>query len=450
MSKLPRREFLKKTAASVAGASAFAQLGEPGAKQPQTAARAIPPHTPMLIPGVHAYAEESLEAGETIHFRASSTVPYDLSVVRLGADVDDFSSDEVVHTFPRSEPRQQAIHPGSYIHVDKGLPPGKSLSALTLECWVRPWSWESDQALITTFDPQGDCGFALYLMTGGRVKFYLGDGGRLQENWQRAYERNEIRRWRHLVLTWENDTARFYANGKFQESWKNPGPLRPGRAPLRLGAAGNGGLASDFLDGDLAMPAIYERALTAEEVKQRFTAEALRPPKQEGLIACWPFAEESGDRVEDLSGNEHHGRIINRATWMIGGPSFEADSVSRFGQYDPTEDSKRSHSLRFASDDLYDCRWETTHENAIPKKARSGLYVGRFEFNSDGEQRKYHVTFIVRKAGGRAKAPILMLCSTNTWRAYSATPFAANASDRQLWGTQGLANATAHSPSYSC
>ena len=74
----------------------------------------------MLIPGVHAYAEESVEAGETIHFRASSTVPYDLSVVRLGLDVDDFSSDEVVHSFPRLEPKQQAIHPGSYIHVEKG------------------------------------------------------------------------------------------------------------------------------------------------------------------------------------------------------------------------------------------------------------------------------------------------------------------------------------------
>ena len=151
---------------------------------------------------------------------------------------------------------------------------------------------------------------------------------------------------------------------------------------MRLGAAGNGGLASDFLDGDLAMPAIYERALTAEEVKERFAADALVPPKREGLVACWPLAEESGDRVEDLSGNEHHGRIINRATWMIGGPSFDAGSVSRFGDYDPARDLKRGHGLRFASDDLYDCRWETTHEYGIPENAKSGLYVGRFQFET--------------------------------------------------------------------
>lgn len=450
MSKLPRREFLKKTAASVAGASAFAQLGAAGAEQPADSAQAIPPHTPMLIPGVHAYAEESVLAGETIHFRAISTVPCDLSVVRLGLGVDDFSSDEVVHSFPRLEPKQQAIHPGSYIHVEKGLPPEKPLSALTLECWVRPWSWEVDQALITAFDPQRDCGFALYLMKGGWVKFYLGDGARFTGNWQRAYKRNEIRRWQHLVLTWEHDTARFYGNGKFQASWKIAGPLRAGRTPLRLGAAGNGGLASDFLDGDLAMPAIYERALTAEEVKKRFAADALLPPKREGLVACWPLAEESGDRVEDLSGNEHHGQIINRATWMIGGPSFDADSVSRFGDYDPARDPKRGHGLRFASDDLYDCRWETTHEYGIPENAKSGLYVGRFQFDLDGERRKYHVTFIVRKARNSRKAPILMLCSTNTWRAYSATPFAKNVPDNQFWYTQGLANATGHAPSYSC
>jgi len=404
----------------------------------------------MLVPGVHSYAEESLDAGETIHFRTSSTVPHDLSVVRLGQDVDDFSSDEILHAFPRSEPNQQAIHPGSYIHAAKELAREEPLSALTLECWVRPWSWESDQALITTFDPQGGCGFALYLTEGGWVKFYLGDGGAFGGNWIHAYKRNEVRRWQHLVLTWEADTARLYANGKFTGSWKVPGPLRPGRTPLRLGASGSGGLATDFLDGDLAMPAIYERALTADEVKQRYAAQALDPPNQKDLIACWPLAEEFGDRVEDLSGNQHHGRIINRATWMIGGPSFDAESVSRFGHYDPAQDPKRGHGLRLASDDLYDCRWRTTHEYAIPQNAKSGLYVGRFEFGLDGEQRKYHVTFIVRKARARPKEPILMLCSTNTWRAYSATPFAANVPDRQLWDTQGLENATEHTPSYSC
>ena len=48
---------------------------------------AIPPHRRIELRGLHAYAEKSIAAGETIHFRTSSTVPCQLSVVRLAGDI---------------------------------------------------------------------------------------------------------------------------------------------------------------------------------------------------------------------------------------------------------------------------------------------------------------------------------------------------------------------------
>ena len=135
---------------------------------------------------------------------------------------------------------------------------------------------------------------------------------------------------------------------------------------------------------------------------------------------------------------------------MIGGPSFDSGAIPRYGDYDPSTDVSRGHAIRFASDDLYDCRWEVTHRYQLQKETPSGIYVGRFRFKIDGKPLKYHVTFIVRKAPDRPKAPILVLCSTNTWLAYSATPFAANAPDRQLWSTTGLPNVVPEAPSYSC
>ena len=352
MADIPRRDFLRKTAAGVAGASTLSAWDPAHAAPAGKARAAIPPHTAMPIPGLHSYAEESVAAGETIHFRTSSTVPYELSIARLGPEIDNPASDETLHTFPEAAPRQQPIHPGSYIHVENGLDPNMEFSGLTIECWVRPWSWERDRALITTFDPRGDCGFALYLARGGWVKFYLGGGGPFEDRWRTAYKRHEVRRWHHLVLTWEDDRAALYGDGKFQGSWDAPGPVRPGRTPLRLAAAGDAGKAADFFDGDLAAPAIYNRALSAREIQSRRQARGLEPPPPDGLLAYWPLDEESGDQAADSGDGQHHGRIINRAAWMIGGPSFDAASVARWDDYDPTKRNRFKPIEGYTDDDL--------------------------------------------------------------------------------------------------
>ena len=363
--------------------------------------------------------------------------------------MDDFGTDEVLHSFGRSEPGLQPVHPGSYIHIEKGLDPDQVFGQLTLECWVRPWSWETDQGLITSFDSEANRGFALLVSQGGRVKFHLGDGGVAKATPRYQHKRLEIREWHHVALVWDGAKAAVYINGKFHGSWRQEGTIPAAAAPFRLGAGGVVA-AESFLDGDLAMPAIYNRALSADEVRQRFKARGLQLPKSDGLIACWSFDEEHGGRVADASGYGHHGHIINRATWMIGGPSFDGEAVERHRDYDPGADSRRGHAIRFASDDLYDCRWDVTHTFQIPLVARSGVYVGRFRFEQDGEPRTYHVTFIVRRGNGRPKAPILMLCSTNTWEAYNATPFAINRPDRQLWEPYGFPNAVEGAPSYCC
>ena len=449
-----RRDFLKGSAAAVVSASGLGAhhlttATRPGSREPAEAP-SIPPHLPMRIPGVHGYAEKSVAAGDTVHFRVSSTVPYELSVCRLGTQVDDLESDEVLHTFERATPRQQEIHPGSYVHIAKGLKPDQALEAITLECWVFLWRLEAEQGLITTYDPSGDCGFALVVDRRGWLNFYLGDGGRFRSEQLQRGPQLELRRWHHVALTWDGELVTLYLDGKFDGAWAFEGPLKPGRTPLRLAASGREGQTADFLDGELCMPVIYNRSLSAQEVENRFQERGLEQPEPERLIACWPSTEEKGDRLADISGHGHHGRIINEATWMIGGPSFDGRAVPRWGEYDPTTDPTRGHALRFASDDLHDCRWKVTHQYPLPKETPSGIYVGRFRFEIDGKSLKYHVTFIVRKADDRPKAPILVLCSSNSWLAYSATPFAANATDRQLWSTMGLPNLVAEAPSYSC
>ena len=464
MRKRNRREFLKQAGVGVAGMAALdwaalaARAEEThGVRETgtavRTAARGIPPHRPLNVPGVHAYSDQqSVAAGQTVSFLVSSTVPYRFTVCRLGLKVDDPAGDEVLHEFPAAQPTVQSIHPGSYVHVKKRLT--QSVRALTLECWVRPWKINALAGLLTQYDDGKSCGYGLFLNASGGVAFYLGDGKQFRSDWLHSTGDGRLKagRWYHLAATWDGEEKAIWIDGKQAGQWPfrgTKGVVTPGSSPLRLAASGEDGLADHFLDGDLAMPAIYEHAFDSSQIAERFGQQGLALAAGKTVLACWTFAEERGSRVADGSRHNRHGQIIDHATWMIGGPSFQAD-VPRFGNYDPRNDERRGHGLRFASDDLYDCRWTVTHKYRVPAKARSGIYVGRFHFEKDGKPCLQHVTFIVRKPERRKPAPILLLTATNTWRAYSGTQFGlAQSKLKQVWGTGGTTNSLGNPPAFN-
>jgi hypothetical protein len=227
----------------------------------------IPSHRPVWVPGVHAYAEKSLAAGETIHFRVSSTHPYELSIRRLGGRVDDPGSDTTLHTFAPSSATQQPIHPGSYVHVEKGLSTDAPLEALTLACWVRPWRLEGRQGLITQDDGPERCGIALRLGDTGQLEACLGDGGARRDEACLSGPGLEMRVWQHVAATWDGKRLALWVNGRPAGERDLGGTVRAASAPLRLGASGLDGVSVEFLDGDLARPGVYNRALEASELQ---------------------------------------------------------------------------------------------------------------------------------------------------------------------------------------
>jgi N,N-dimethylformamidase len=448
-----RRTFLKKSAALAAASAALTPIatsqadGDSGSKP--VSIRPNPPHESLPLPGLHAYAQKSLAAGEPIEFRVSSTVPYRLDVCRLAGPVDDAQTDVVLKSFEETSPRQQAIHPGSYVHVEKLLPAALGENPFTLECWLRPWAAGRRQGIITQYDEAGG-GMGLFLTPEGGLECRPGildsEGNPLRGI--STGPRLALRHWAHAVASWDGAQLVFYLNGKPQPPQGLAGEPMELDAPLRLGAFGREGVATGFYDGDLAMPVIYSRAISPEEVAARYKERGRRPPEELAEVsACWPLSEEGGERIADRSGQDREGRLINHGTWMIGGPGFRAESISRYGQdYDPAEDSNRTHGLRLASDDLVDCQWQVRHRFPIPADAPSGVYVGRFHYAWDGKPMRYDCTFIVRRPEGRPQAPILMLCSTSTWLAYNCAPFARPRAAGKDWNSPSLPGA----PTYCC
>jgi hypothetical protein len=445
---ITRRRFIQSTGLTVAAATVLKVPGRAPAAGEMTTE--IPPHLALEAPGVHAYPlEHSVPAGGTLELCVSSTVPCRLSICRLGLDVDNPAGDSVLAQFDEASANPQPVHPGSYVHVAKrieGRPPG-----LTLECWARPWDVTKLQGLISQEDKDSSEGLALGIGKDGYVGFYLGDGVSPDEAVVHRTTPGVMKRnqWHHVVATWDGKRKRVFVNAKEVGAWDFAGPLLPGAHALRLGAMSQGGLARHFLDGDLAMPVILGRALGEEEIRERFAQKGMEPARGKDVLACWPLAEEHGDHIADVSGAGREGRIINLATWMIGGPGFQPD-VARFGDYDPKRDATRGHGLRFASDDLDDCRWKVTHRWQVPADARQGLHVARMEFTWEGKPRVYQCTFIVRRAPLRKKAPILLLLASNTWRAYSGTPFALTPEPRHVvWGTGGIEKDPRGLPAYN-
>ena len=412
------------------------------------------PHQSIHLKGLHAYADdESVAAGEVIRFHVSSEVPYRFRVTRLGLEVDDRASDETIHLSEKTfSAKVQPIHPGSYVRVEKNLP-DEDLNALTLECWVRPWKLNSWQGILTQHDYPERCGVGLFINGEGQASFLIGTGEEYDRQAVVNSGKLKVRQWYHLVGTWNGNDAVLWLNGKKAGQWSALAASkarRPGKSPLRIGAYGNNGKTTSFLDGDIAMPAIYSRALSAQEVSEQFNLRGLVEPERRGLIACWPLLEEGGVKVADSTGNGFDGKIVNLGTWMIGGPSFDGTRVSRYADYDPKQDHLRGHGLRLASDDLYDCGWSVTQEYRVPKEAKSGIYAAWFEFELNGKPHRYPVTFIVNKAPRTKKAPLALLCATTTWRAYSGAYFAKNVPrENRFWSTGGQANDPSNPTAYN-
>lgn len=407
----------------------------------------IPAHRAIIVPGLHAYADRlSVEAGGEIAFHVSSTVPYDFSLRQLGPDVDSDEQDIVLHSTRGQPPVIQPIHPGSYIEIDRALP-RDPLDALTVECWIKPWDFGDRQTVISQSDMPLDPGFALQIDEAGRPLLTCGDhtvhGPVLAS-----------RRWSHIAATFLRGRLALFVDGSEVAGGAGPAQLIPALAPMRIGAIGRQGRADEFLDGDIAMPAIHRGCLPVEVIRSRMLDGAQCPPPAESLLACWPLAEQHGDMVADIGPHERTGRLVNHGTWMVPGPLFDADGVPRFSArpaYDPAKDATRGHALRLASDDLVDCRWKAIHCVTIPRHARPGIYVGRFDAVIDGKPIDYEVSFVVKRAAGAAPSPLLVLCATNTWLAYRASPFARNDAGALEWPRQGKGLPSAHplAPDYN-
>ncbi|MBH1964103.1 MAG: LamG domain-containing protein [Comamonadaceae bacterium] len=417
----------------------------------------IAPHRAVELPGLHAYADQiSVEAGQEISLHVSSDRPYSVSLCRLGPDLDSPAKDEVLEQRLALEPRLQPIHPGSYVHIAKGLPPGP-VTQLTFESWIKVWSFSDWQCVFSQMEQHMDAsGVGLFVSPEGHLTFGCGVGLELEAAVFPARLRSpdpiHLKAWMHVAVLIGHERAEMWLDGVCVAQCELTKTFTVDKGPIRLGACGVNGVADLFFEGDLAMPALYGSALDAPGIGARVQALGVMPTAHPDLLACWPLDELKGALVRDSSVHARHGSLVNHGTRVINGPAFDVNQVPRYRD-DPGLHFKHCAppermGLRLASDDLVDCGWEPTHVFQVPSNALSGLYVARFEYSLEGTPARYDVTFVVKR-NRQAPAPkLLVLCATNTWLAYATTPFAAPYIQPAVWPRRcaGLPNSHALAP----
>jgi hypothetical protein len=294
-----------------------------------------------------------------------------------------------------------------------------------------------ERGIISQYTFPDNCGFGLFLDAGNHLAFYGGSGASFDATLLLPSTHLLIEgSWHHVAAVVDSVAGeiRLYLDGNEQIVSSAPGiSVTPGSAPLRIGAYGENGTTSHLLDGDVALPVIYNRALLLSEIASRFSDRGQTLPAASDVLGCWPLDEEGGTSVHDISSFERVGTIINCGNWMIGGPSFDPTVVN--DSYDPSTDPNRGHGLRLCSDDLYDCGWDISHQYPVPGDTVPGVYVARLSLNGGVI---YDVPFVVTKTAADPKARLVVLCNTNTWLAYNSAPFADNDNGlAEAYGTAG-------------
>jgi len=133
-------------------------------------------------------------------------------------------------------------------------------------------------------------------------------------------------------------------------------------------------------------------------------------------LADWDFSlEPGGDVVYDVSGRNHHGKLVNAPTRAVKSHDYDYSTV------DWTKASAGYGAIHFHEDDLDDAEWETDFTITVPKDARSGVYAVELTTSSSSDAvAKDLVPFFVRPTAETAvkDAKVAVVLPTFTYLAY--------------------------------
>ena len=202
------------------------------------------------------------------------------------------------------ENKESKQAPEAHLKITKDFE--QKLSRLTLECRLRPLELKLRQGIISQGSGRS---FALILKDG---KIHFKTAGKTL-----SIEEGKIAKaeWVHIAACWDGTRKSIWINGQKHAEGEFSGTFSS-TEKLRIGALNRKGEAGLSLDGDLAQCVIYNRVLTAEEIKERSDKWELKLPLSDDIVAYWPLNEGEGTIINDKGPHAYHGILINMNSWI--------------------------------------------------------------------------------------------------------------------------------------
>ena len=181
----------------------------------------------------------------------------------------------------------------NFLVVDSDPPKiDRDWDEITLECWVYINALDDSWNRIISLDdtPANTKVLSLYYDDDdNRHGLYVKVGGQATQAAQHTVlEDIPLKQWLHLVGTYDGATANYYVNGKLAKKHAVPGGKLPkGGLKLCIGDRSDG-VNADAIQGYVDEFRIYDRALTAAEVRKNMTATGLDvSPSTNHLSVTW-------------------------------------------------------------------------------------------------------------------------------------------------------------------
>lgn len=229
---------------------------------------------------------------------------------------------------------------GTNSYIDCGNPASLNLSGankFTLSAWVYPTSIPQGVGVISEmFTPtsstvQYEIGFGMDESAGGSSKLKVGfyrDG-----SWRLAADTVDatLNTWVFITGTWDGTTLSLYKNGSLVTS-TTPGSSLPVTYfdQVVIGRRHDTAGSVQYFPGKIDEPRIYNRALSASEVKVLYDQgssdkvnSSVSTPQgtgrlDSGLAGYWKLDENTGTSATDSSTNGNTGTLTSSPTWTTG------------------------------------------------------------------------------------------------------------------------------------
>ena len=168
---------------------------------------------------------------------------------------------------------------------------------LSLEAWFRTDSTNNYLAIIDKrYGSSAGSGYALYL-DNGKPRLSIYDGSTQGSDVMGTVDLRD-NKWHHLIITYDGSMGTVYVDGELGSSRSMTRDPASSNTRLTLGLRSSGWGGNMPFRGDIDQVAIFDRALSASEVRYRYTGHIPRH-------SFWPLDENEGQKASDIiSGND--------------------------------------------------------------------------------------------------------------------------------------------------